>query len=117
MKFLIVLACFAAVAFAGEVQEISRSLDVQPDSYSFDLKLDNGVSVQESGKLKNEDTISAQGSYAFQSPEGEQVSITYIADENGYQPQGSHLPTPPPIPPQIVKALEYLAAHPPKDQH
>ncbi|KAL5287373.1 hypothetical protein ACFFRR_008338 [Megaselia abdita] len=117
MKFLVVLACVAAVAFAVEVQEVSRSLDVQPESYSFDLKLDNGVSAQESGHLKDENTISAQGSYGFTSPEGEQISISYTADENGYQPQGSHLPTPPPIPPQIIKALEYLAAHPPKDQH
>uniref|UniRef100_T1GH30 Uncharacterized protein n=1 Tax=Megaselia scalaris TaxID=36166 RepID=T1GH30_MEGSC len=113
-----VLACFVAVAFAdAEVHEVSRSLDVGPDSYSYDVKLDNGVSAQESGKLKNEDTIAAQGSYSFTSPEGEKVEISYIADENGYQPQGALLPTPPPIPIAIAKSLEYLAAHPPKDLH
>lgn len=117
MKFLVVFACVAAVAFAvePEVHEISRSLDVGPESYSYEVKLDNGVSAQESGKLVNED-IAAQGSYSFTSPEGEQVSITYTADENGYQPQGSALPTPPPIPAAILKSLEYLAAHPPKEQ-
>ncbi|KAH8400964.1 hypothetical protein KR009_002187, partial [Drosophila setifemur] len=37
----------------------------------------------------------AQGSYSYMSPEGP-ISITYIADENGFQPVGAHLPTPPP---------------------
>lgn len=37
-------------------------------------------------------------SYSYYSPEGELISVTYTADENGFQPQGDHLPTPPPIP-------------------
>uniref|UniRef100_T1GT19 Uncharacterized protein n=1 Tax=Megaselia scalaris TaxID=36166 RepID=T1GT19_MEGSC len=115
MKFLVVLACVAAVAFAAEVEEVSRSLNVQPDSYSYDFALNNGQSAQESGKLKDEDTIAVQGSFGFLTPEGENVQISYTADENGYQPQGSALPTPPPIPAQIAKALEYIAAHPPRE--
>lgn len=30
----------------------------------------------------------------------------------GFQPQGDHLPTPPPIPPEIQRALEYLSTLP-----
>lgn len=54
----------------------------------------------------------AQGQFSYVDPEGNEISLTYIADENGFQPQGSHLPTPPPIPPAIQKALDYLATLP-----
>lgn len=49
------------------------------------------------------------------SPEGNLISLTYTADdENGFQPQGDHLPTPPPIPPAIQKALDYILSLPPQ---
>lgn len=54
----------------------------------------------------------AQGQFAYTSPEGQRIQLTYIADENGFQPTGDHLPTPPPIPEAIQRALEYIAAHP-----
>lgn len=55
---------------------------------------------------------SAQGSYSYTSPEGVQIQVNYVADENGYQPDSAALPTPPPVPAAIARALEYIAAHP-----
>lgn len=58
-----------------------------------------------------------QGSFQYTADDGTPISLTYIADENGFQPQGAHLPTPPPIPPAIQRSLDFLAANPqPEDQ-
>lgn len=47
-------------------------------------------------------------SYQYYAPEGELIQLKYIADEKGFQPEGEHLPTPPPIPEAIQKALEII---------
>ncbi|KAJ8947814.1 hypothetical protein NQ314_008537 [Rhamnusium bicolor] len=90
--------------------------EVYPDgSYQYAYDTENGISAQESGKLKAigpDVGTSAQGSYQYTSPEGILVQIQYIADENGFQPVGNVIPTPPPIPEAILKSLQYNAAHP-----
>ncbi|RVE45629.1 hypothetical protein evm_009742 [Chilo suppressalis] len=96
--------------------------DVNPDgSYSYYYETDNGIAAQEQGTPRNfggnppviPDV--AQGSFSWTSPEGQVVAITYVADENGYQPQGSAIPTPPPVPAQIARALEYIARSAPRN--
>lgn len=80
----------------------------------------NGIKGEETGTLKKatspdtSDVIIAKGSVSYTSPEGNLITLNYAADdENGFQPQGDHLPTPPPIPPAIQKALDYLLSLPP----
>ncbi|KAH8271618.1 hypothetical protein KR018_011293 [Drosophila ironensis] len=89
-------------------------------SYKYSYETGNGINAEEEGYLKNPGTDNAgqvaQGSFSYTSPEGIPIRITYLADENGFQPQGDHLPTPPPIPPAIQKALAYLATAPPPPQ-
>lgn len=53
---------------------------------------------------------SVSGSFSYTGDDGQKITLTYTADENGFQPQGDHLPTPPPIPPEILKSLEQNAA-------
>ncbi|KAJ8924938.1 hypothetical protein NQ315_001101 [Exocentrus adspersus] len=74
-------------------------------SYNYAYETADGISAQEEGALRGE-AQQAQGGYSYTSPEGEQISVQYVADENGFQPQGSHLPTPPPIPDAILKSIE-----------
>ncbi|RVE40182.1 hypothetical protein evm_015168, partial [Chilo suppressalis] len=56
--------------------------------------------------------LEVKGSYRYTADDGTPVEVSYIANEDGYQPQGSHLPVPPPIPVAIQRSLEYIAAHP-----
>lgn len=87
----------------------------------FSFEADNGISAQEQGRLGggNEPAIQAQGGFQYTAPDGAPISLTYVADENGFQPQGAHLPvapTPPPIPDYILRSIEYNAAHPEPEQ-
>ncbi|XP_043595805.1 cuticle protein CP14.6-like [Bombus pyrosoma] len=122
-----VLAIVAVSAFAAPVDNntpvsiLAYTADgPNPDgSYAFNYETGNGIKVEEHGQLKQlNDTNSVvvvQGSYSYSDADGVPVALSYIADENGFQPQGEHLPTPHPIPAGILKALEYIAAHPEQD--
>ncbi|XP_017061756.1 pupal cuticle protein Edg-78E-like [Drosophila ficusphila] len=79
-------------------------------AYGFDIT--NGIGVGEAG---NEHQV--HGEYHFKSKEGQPVKISYTADENGYHPHGDLLPTPPPTPAAILKALAYIDSHSHRDQH
>ncbi|EFA00926.1 pupal cuticle protein 20 [Tribolium castaneum] len=74
-------------------------------NYQYAYETGNGIAAQERGQLRG-DWVAADGSFSFTSPEGQQFSITYTADENGFHPQGAHLPTPPPIPEAILKSIQ-----------
>ncbi|KAG5330970.1 CUD1 protein, partial [Acromyrmex heyeri] len=91
-----------------------------PDgSYSYGYQTGNGIQAQEEGQLfniaKDEDALRVQGSFSYTDENGIPISLSYIADENGFHPQGEHLPVAPPIPSAILRALEYNAQHPEED--
>lgn len=106
--FAAVVAC-AVAQYDSQAEIRSLSSDVQDDgSYNFQFETSNGIAQQESGVGGQY----ASGQSAYYSPEGQLIQLSYLADANGFQPQGSHLPTPPPIPYQIARALEYIRLHP-----
>ncbi|XP_071442475.1 endocuticle structural glycoprotein SgAbd-8-like [Hetaerina americana] len=87
-------------------------------SYRYSYETGNEIAVEEKGELKNrgvegQEAQSAVGSYSYTAPDGTRITVTYTADENGFQPQGAHLPTPPPVPAAIQRALDYIASLPP----
>lgn len=81
----------------------------------------NSIVAEESGYLLNpgvpdEEAQHAEGSYSYTAPDGTLISVTYTAGPEGFVPKGDHLPTPPPIPEAILKALEYIRSLPPSPE-
>ncbi|GJQ69744.1 hypothetical protein Trydic_g22307 [Trypoxylus dichotomus] len=120
---VVVAQKYRPVSSPGQVATILRqSNDVNPDgSYQWSFEADNGISAQEQGRVGGgkEPAIEAQGGFQYTAPDGTPISLSYVADENGFQPQAAHLPvapTPPPIPDYILRAIAYNEAHPEPQQ-
>ncbi|KAG5313165.1 CUD2 protein, partial [Acromyrmex insinuator] len=85
------------------------SENIGDGNYQYSYETGNGITVQETGHRQGEsETVS--GSFSYTGSDGVQYSITYTADEYGFHPQGAHLPTPPPIPPEIQRGVELALA-------
>lgn len=93
-----------AVAFP-QVPVLTRS-EIRDDFNQFALSYSSpGMSVAQRGALKPiqtenglENVLVQQGSYAYYGPDGKLYQLSYIADENGFQPIADFLPTTPPAP-------------------
>ncbi|KNC29322.1 hypothetical protein FF38_02446 [Lucilia cuprina] len=93
---------------------IIKQIDVNnPDgSFNSSYETSNGIKVENVGYMKkilvprtetedgqvieeHEELILVQtGSYSYLDPEGNVITLKYVADENGFQPEGDHLPQP-----------------------
>ncbi|XP_077257192.1 endocuticle structural glycoprotein SgAbd-8-like [Temnothorax americanus] len=126
MKFLIVTLALVAVALAQHPQQLQQqpvailkfAQDSSPEgSYSYAYETENGIAASEQGSPqpvgpKGDPAVVAQGQYQYTAPDGTPIALQYTADENGFHPQGSHLPVAPQVPELIQKAVAYVLAHP-----
>ncbi|XP_043662785.1 larval cuticle protein 3 [Drosophila teissieri] len=110
-KILLICALAALVAANANVEVKELVNDVQADGFVSKLVLDDGSASSASGDVHG----NIDGVFEWISPEGVHVRVSYKADENGYQPQSDLLPTPPPIPAAILKAIAYIQANPSKN--
>ncbi|XP_066584029.1 endocuticle structural glycoprotein SgAbd-1-like [Prorops nasuta] len=134
MKFILVVLGLVSVATAqfprypyppdyyGRRYAILRQTqDTASDgSYAYSYDTENGISVAETGEVKNLGPAGqievVRGQYSYTAPDGTPIVVTYTADENGFRASGAHLPTPPPIPIEIQRALAHNAAHPEEEE-
>ncbi|XP_047514434.1 larval cuticle protein LCP-22-like [Pieris napi] len=115
-----VVAVAKVAADARSAETVRYGNEVEADgSYNYFYETNNGIAAQAQGvprTFAGNPPVSpavAQGSFSWTSPEGEVISMTYVADENGYQPQGNAIPVAPEVPAQIARALAYIAKYAP----
>uniref|UniRef100_A0A336LWF9 CSON002123 protein n=1 Tax=Culicoides sonorensis TaxID=179676 RepID=A0A336LWF9_CULSO len=85
-------------------------------SYKTAFETGNHILAEETGYLKDANqanpngVLVQEGTYTYEAPDGQIITSHYKADENGFRIHGNHLPTPPPIPPEIQKGLDEIYA-------
>ncbi|XP_055636726.1 larval cuticle protein 65Ag1-like [Toxorhynchites rutilus septentrionalis] len=112
MKLFVVLfvTLFAVVFSAPQgptpVPIVSENSAIQPDgSFQYSFETGDGIKAQNQGSFKKVHVSKADGSgteevqalvqtgsFSYPSPDGSHIELKYTADENGFQPEGAHLP-------------------------
>nr|QES69417.1 CPR9 [Ostrinia furnacalis] len=104
MKSFVAFALFVAVAAAIPVSQDPKDAvvvrydndNIGVEGYNYAVETSDGKSAQEQGQLKNVGTeneaIEVRGQYSYTGPDGVVYSVTYVANELGFQPQGAHIP-------------------------
>ncbi|KAF0767419.1 endocuticle structural glycoprotein SgAbd-4-like [Aphis craccivora] len=118
----LLLAAVAVSAYPAVQNPESRAVILSQDSGNNpdgtsknNFQTENGIKQEQVSYLKpgpEGPVVAFQGAVAYVAPDGQTIQTGYIADENGYQPYGAHLPTPPPIPAEIQESLRLLATLP-----
>ncbi|XP_063587510.1 cuticle protein CP14.6-like [Penaeus indicus] len=89
---------------AADFVPILRDDRVQEEDgrYNYDIETGDGITVAESGSPDGpEGAIVASGQFSYTAPDGSLIKLTYVANEDGFQPEGDHLPVAPEFPHEI----------------
>lgn len=65
-----------------------------PETIIYSVATSNGIQAQEQGSLKQvpgaeTPSISVSGSFQYPGPDGQLITVNYIADEEGFKPSVS----------------------------
>ncbi|CAK9805357.1 Flexible cuticle protein 12 [Anthophora plagiata] len=105
-SLLIAIFLFAAVAYAAPpplqpeasvlVKEVPSN-NIGLGGYNYAYELSDGQTKEENAELVNQGTeneaLSVRGSFSWVDPQTNvRYSVNYVADENGFHPQGEHIP-------------------------
>ncbi|XP_047469431.1 cuticle protein AMP1A-like [Penaeus chinensis] len=83
-------------------------------TYNFDFEAANGIRFSQSGSPDgDDDAVVKAGEYSYTAPDGTEVHVKFVADENGFQPQSDVLPVAPafphPIPQFVLDQIAFAA--------
>ncbi|KAK3857468.1 hypothetical protein Pcinc_036301 [Petrolisthes cinctipes] len=117
MKLVLLFVASVVALAAARPQNPDRDavtlLDERQDNgdgnFNYQFETSNGIYTQKTGTPGIEGQSNMQGSFRFTLPDGTIAEVTYISDENGYQPQSPLIPTPPPNPPHVAELLRIAA--------
>ncbi|XP_061710342.1 larval cuticle protein 1-like isoform X1 [Cydia pomonella] len=109
MKLIFAAVCVVAlmaVALAAPADQpvpqiISAEFNQQPEGgYVYNYETEDGIKKNENGELrtvndednKPQQVVVVHGSYSYADELGQQHSVNYVADENGFQPESADIP-------------------------
>ncbi|XP_063366765.1 cuticle protein 3-like [Cydia amplana] len=95
-------------SFERNARILALDSDVKEGNFRYNYETENGIKAEEQGH--EADGIESQGGFQYTGDDGQIYSISFAAGQGGFQPQGAHIPTAPPVPEEIQKALEQNAA-------
>ncbi|XP_017048714.1 pupal cuticle protein Edg-78E [Drosophila ficusphila] len=105
---LIGCACGDNINKDAQIRSFQNDATDAEGNYHFEFQTTNGITTKGAGNENG-----AVGVVQFVSLEGIPVTFSYVADANGYQPTGDHIPA---IPLHVIRQLEYIRSHPPVDE-
>ncbi|XP_071516003.1 cuticle protein AMP1A-like [Panulirus ornatus] len=134
--YFVVFALLVAVATAAPQYSESSDRRELPDEvvpilkdervheedgrYSLDVETGNSIFISQSGSPGPEGSVNTAGEYSYIAPDGTPVVVTFVADENGYQPQSDVLPVAPafphPIPQYVLDQIAFAAENPEEER-
>ncbi|XP_063361615.1 endocuticle structural glycoprotein SgAbd-5-like [Cydia amplana] len=89
--FFAILATTLAAEDASKpkIEVLTERTFVNEDGYNFEYKLSDGVSRQEEGSLitvGDHQGIGVRGQYSYVAPDGQEYTVTFTADDKGFNP-------------------------------
>ncbi|XP_068228026.1 pupal cuticle protein Edg-78E-like [Palaemon carinicauda] len=105
---------FVSSAEVPAILRDDRQMSDDASSYNFAIETEDGIQREEFGSAIDsgsaEGAVAQSGKISFTLPDGQQFEMTFVADENGFQPQSSFLPVAPefphPIPQFVLDQIE-----------